>query len=509
MEKKQSENSKSIFRNVLYGFSTWLLPLGLSFFATPVILKSIGHEDYGIYALVLGFVGYSFNFSFGRAVTKYISEYRAGGASEKISGIVSTAFFINLLIGLLGVAVICLSAQWLVANVFNIASELQNKTIYSLYLAALIVFGTMQNQIFTSILQGFHRFDLYSKIFNFGNFLLLSGNIVLALSGFGLIGLFVWNLCVVCISGLIYALSVRRLFPGIRLLTKPEPGNIKLIFHFSAGVIGYQILSNFLVLFERGWISGKLGVENLTYYTVSMTVAIYIAAFISSLIMVIFPLASELKNDKPKLLRLYLKATKIVSGLVVFFALTLIIESRVFLSLWMGEAFAEQTVDMLVIHTITFALSAVLSVSWQMTEGLGYPVYNCLLIFICLIVTIFLITRLTPVYQTEAVAFSKMAGVAVIFPSIFIIEKWFFGKIQTAFWSKLVLLLSLPVLTASVAEKYIIERLPLDWLAFTAAGAAGGVVYFSTLWLVGFINEDEKALFEQLLHRRKLNEKRV
>ena len=64
-------------------FSTWFLPLGLSFFATPIIVKALGDEDYGIYALVLGFIGYSFNFGIGRAITKYIAEYRASGETRE------------------------------------------------------------------------------------------------------------------------------------------------------------------------------------------------------------------------------------------------------------------------------------------------------------------------------------------------------------------------------------------------------------------------------------------
>ncbi len=109
MEERKSETSKSIFRNVLWGFSTWILPVGLSFFATRIIVKSLGDQDYGIYALVLGFVGYSFNFSFGRAITKYIAEYRANGENDKIPDLISSALFINLAVGLFSISIICFS----------------------------------------------------------------------------------------------------------------------------------------------------------------------------------------------------------------------------------------------------------------------------------------------------------------------------------------------------------------------------------------------------------------
>ncbi len=104
MIKNHGETTESVFRNILYGFSTWFLPLGLSFFATPLIVKSLGDQDYGIYAWVLGFIGYSFNFSFGRAITKYIAEFRANGENDRIPDLISSAFFINIIVGLFSVA---------------------------------------------------------------------------------------------------------------------------------------------------------------------------------------------------------------------------------------------------------------------------------------------------------------------------------------------------------------------------------------------------------------------
>ena len=79
-----------------------------------------------------------------------------------------------------------------------------------------------------------------------------------------------------------------------------------------------------------------------------MMLRLYIHSFISSLMLVIFPLASELKNKKERLLKLYTKATKIVVFLVVFMATTLIVESKFFLTLWMGAEFAEKSAILLV-----------------------------------------------------------------------------------------------------------------------------------------------------------------
>lgn len=501
MEKKQSETTRSVARNVLYGFSTWILPLGLSFIATPAIVKALGNQDYGLYALVLGFVGYSFNFSFGRSVTKYIAEYRAAGEAEKIPDIISTAFLVNIIVGMLSVSIMCLSANWFVSQVFKIDAASQNKTVIALYIASMIIFFMMQNQIFTAILQGIHRFDVYSKIFNLNNFAVLTGNLLLAIGGYGLLSLLVWNLAVTCLTGFIFAITAKRLLPEFKFNFKIKGAVLKLIIRYSAGVIGYQILSNFLLLFERGWIIRQLGAETLTYYVIPMMLTFNIHGFISSLIIVIFPLASELKNEPKKLLRLYTKATKIVCLFVFFMATTLITESKFFLTLWMGAEFADKTALLLILHTITFSLVAILAVSWQMTEGLGYPGFNCYVYVINLFISVFFMVYLTPFYGVFGIAIGRMSGFAITFFAVFYIEKWFLGRVQTELWLKAVGVLTISAAASAIVEKFCIENLSINWLSLAAATLFGGLVYCSVLWFLGFIREDEKLLFRNLINR--------
>ena len=478
------------------------MPVGLSFIATPSIVKSLGDQDYGIYALVLGFIGYSFNFSFGRAITKYLAEFRASGENEKIPDLISSALLINLAVGLLSVSIICFSANWLVLHVLEIDVESQNKSVIALYIASGIIFFSMLNQIFNSVLQGIHRFDVYSKIFNLNNLTLLSGNLILVISGFKLLSLFVWNLAVTCLTCLIFAIYAKRLLPEFKLNFRFQPEILKLIIKYSYGVIGYQILSNFLLLFERGWIVRRLGAENLTYYVVPMTLAIYIHAFVTSLIIVVFPLASELQNDVEKLLRLYTKATKLVVLFVVFLGTTIINESRFFLSLWMGAEFAEKTWLLLAVHTITFSLVAIQAVSWQMTEGLGYPNYNFLLFLVCLVISVSLMVGLTPGLSGVGVAIGRLSGYATIFLSIFYVERWFFKKVQVKFWLKLTAILAVAAAASIFTERFIIQSFARSWIVLAAATAAGAFVYFIAVWTMGFVNREEKLLAGKLLRRR-------
>lgn len=509
MQKKRHETGANIFRNVLFGFSTWIIPLGLSFLATPIIVKTLGNSDYGIYALVLGFVGYSFNFNLGRAITKYIAEYRVSGETNKLQDVISSTFFLNLLIGLLGVAVICFGANWLVSNVFRIDEAAQSKSIQALYIASLIIFFTTLSQIFNSVLQGIHRFDVYSKILNVSNVAQLVGNLVLVTYGQGLLSLLWWNLLSTVLTGIVFAASAKRFLPEFKISFNFNRDTLKLVLRYSSGIIGYQILSNFLLLFERGWITRQFGTESLTYYVVPMGLSFYIHGFISSLIIVIFPLASELNNEREKLLRLYTKATKIVCFFVIFFAAALIVNSKLFLTLWMGTAFAEKTYILLIIHTITFSLVAIQAISWQMTEGLGHTGYNFRIFAVCLIINVSVIFWLTDSLGLVGIALGRLAGFGTIFLSIFYVEKWIFKQIQVKFWLKLSGILAISAAISAAVIKVIIGNLPVAWTSLITATACGGIFYLLSVWLLGFVTEDEKNLARNFLIEKRNNAQKI
>lgn len=492
-------SARSVVRNAVYGFSTWLIPLGLSFVATPIIVKSLGHNVYGIYALVLGFVGYSFNLNTGRAVTKFVAEYRAAGESGRIREVVSTTLAVNLFVGSLGGVSIALAAEWLVKAVFRIAPELQADAVTGFRLAAAIIFLTMQWQVFLAVLQGYQRFDLYSRLTNACSVLTIGGSAGLALAGFGVNSLLAWSAALLVLFWAGTFLVARRLLPegGPAL----AGGTLRRIAAFSGGVIGYQLISNAVLLFERGWIIRKLGEESLTFYVVPMTLAIYIHGFVSSLLLVIFPLSSELAGERERLTRMYLAATKIVCFFIGFIALTLIVESRLFLTLWMGADLAEASAPVLVVHTLTFSLAALLVVSWNMTEGLGYPSYNFGVYTFCFAVAIAGMVLFTESHGILGAAASRLAGFGVLTLSVPIVERWLLGRVQIGFWARTIASIGVACGGAYLAEMALGRLFEPGWIGFIVPVGTAGVVYCAVLAAVGFISDEEKKVFKRLLRR--------
>lgn len=495
------QTSKSVVRNVIYGSLTWILPLGLSFVATPIIVRSLGNNDYGIYALILGFISYSFTFNFGRAITKYIAEYRVSGEHDKIRDVISASFFLNIVIGLFGVFVMCILANWLVRVVFNIAPQDQDKTITAIYIASVVIFLWMLTQVFTSVIQGVQRFDVYSKIFTANSFVLISGNLLLAYLDYGLLALLSWNIVVLASFFVVFGGAAKKLLPEFGISFGFRRETLNLVVRYSSAIVAYQILANVLLLFERGWITHRLGSESLTYYVIPMSLGLYLHGFISSLVQVVFPLASELKNEPEKLLRLYTKATKVICMLVVFIVASAAIQSNLFLRLWMGEVFAGQSSTLLILHMICFGMLSIVTVSWQMTEGLGFPQFNALMAGICSAICIALMIVLTQDYGNLGVAAARLIGFAIFFFSIFIVEKWFFKQIQMRLWLSLTTNLVIAAASAALIEYIVVSFLPSIWPTFILSIFLGGATYCLALWLLKFVTDDDKFLIRGIFAR--------
>jgi O-antigen/teichoic acid export membrane protein len=497
-DTQHNSSAGRIAKNAFYGFTSWILPLFLSFFSTKLLINTLGPAEYGIYSLVAGFIAYSFSFSIGRAVTKYLAEYHTGGEIEKIKSIVSATAFINLLVSAVGVLTFVLSAKWLVGDVLQIEETAQAKTVTAFYIAAATIFFSTFSHIFSAVLQGVHRFDLFSKIVNFNSLALIAGNIVIAFLGYGLLALFLWSLLVTNVSFFLFFITAKQLLPEVSLFHRFDRRSLSLVFKYSASIVGYQILSNLLFLFERAWITRRLGTESLTFYVVPMTLGFQIHLFVSSFVLVLFPLASELQNNRERLEKLYAKAMKIVVVLVAFICATLIVQSHEFLTLWLGADFAENSANIMIVHVLSYTLIAVIGVSWQMTEGLGYPNFNCLVYVVCLIFTVPLMIFLIPHYGNFGVAIGRLAGVIILFLAIFYVEKWFFKKVLSAFWLYTFLKLSVAIAIVVFVERTVNEFLPRSWLTLGLSCASGGLVYISALWFLRMIAEDEKVLIRQI-----------
>jgi H+/Cl- antiporter ClcA len=109
--------------------------------------------------------------------------------------------------------------------------------------------------------------------------------------------------------------------------------------------------------------------------------------------------------------------------------------------------------------------------------------------------------ELTPNLGNLGVAIGLMSGYAAIFLSVFYVERWFFKKVQVKFWLKAIAILAVSSAASALTERYIIQSYSQSWLVLMTASIGGAFVYFSIVWITGFVSRDEKLLLKRLLSR--------
>jgi O-antigen/teichoic acid export membrane protein len=481
-------------RNILFGVFSWFVPLGITFLITPIVVRGLGQEQFGLYALVQTFVAYSFTFNVGRALTKYISTYQASGETARIGEALSATLMVNLLVGGMSAGLLALCSSWLVVSLLKIPVPLQHEALLAFYLASATLLPLMLTYVYNAVPQALHRFDIYSLVMLGGSAFNTITNGIVVWLGYGVFAMLLWNLIGTILVCVIFAIYARVLLPEARVVLRVHRELLWGVVRFSAGVTVYQLLANVLLLFERSWIARTLGTEAVTYYVVPMTVAIYIHAFVGSMALVIFPLTSEANamQDVERLRLIYTRAIKYISLMVFFLCVTLCVCGHELLATWMNSDIADHSSRVLAIQAIVFSVIAIGIVPWQMADGLGRPTFNALLVFCWLLVAIPLTIWLTPIWGIEGTAVARLASMLAVPVHAMLIERWALKRNLWGFWGRTIGTLAFAGVVAGVAEYFMLQTGLHRWPLLAVAIISGGLAYLGCLHLTRFISDDEQ-----------------
>lgn len=485
---------QALLKNSLYGLFSWLFPIIPTIVATPIVVKGLGNELYGLYVVIIGFSSYFFTAGIGRAAAKYVAEYKASGQIEKISDIVSATIVFSLSINVAAASAIVILSGVIVADVLLIAPELQKTARVAIYFAcATIIVGTM-SQIFQAILQGLQRFDRFLLLANLSSALFSLGSVVAVILGYGVLVILSVNLAVAAGVCLLSYLMAKKLLPELRLNMHLSGEAWGLVWRYAASIIVYQLCGSLLLLFERGWILRRFGPSILTYYVVPMTLALYIQTFIGSLVLALFPAVNELLDQKEKLVTLYQKSTKLILTLVVFAVVSAVVCGRLFLGIWLSPEFADISYGLLVIHVFTFAFVAMNTIVWQVAESFKMAAANAVATLIWMSVSIPLMVLWSDQWQAGGVALARLVGALIFVPLIMYVEQKFLDGIHWKFWGSIWIRISAVGFLTYMVEWMVISQLPNGWPAFFIAVFVGFFVYMAGLSFTGLFEVDEVLL---------------
>lgn len=331
---------EKVIKNTFYHFISQAFGFLSPFILTPIIIAYIGQVEFGMYAILMGFIGTFglFDLSISTSFIKFISEHYNRKDFESLNKTINTGFvFYIIFSGLVCILIYIFSES--ILSFVNIPKELYGTAEFSLRISLIIFFIATSSTIFVSVLVSIQKMYLNSIIglvINIGNFIM---TYVMLVSGYGLKGILYSQLAAVVLSVFFNIFLAMREMPEIKLRLRFVD---KLSFR-SMSSFGLQMqvsrISSFLSEKYDEFLLGYFStLNNVTYFNLSNRVVRLGKFFPLQLFQQVAPVAAELnaKNESEKLNELFYEATKYLTVFSVPIFLYIFIFADLIFTSWMG-----------------------------------------------------------------------------------------------------------------------------------------------------------------------------
>ncbi|MCX6053814.1 MAG: oligosaccharide flippase family protein [Chloroflexi bacterium] len=369
--------TEKVIINLLTSALAWGWPVLLAFVTTPMIVRGLGNDAYGVRSLVVSITGYFALLDLGLAgaVTKYLAEYHVKNDKLQITELLGTTLTTYTVFGLIGGVLIWVLAQWLVASLFSIPPQFQNESIWAFRLSGVGFFLSMITWWGASIPIGIQRFDVFNGIsIGFGTLTTL-GSLAAVLLGYGLLGVVWANLLSNIIAIIAYWIAASKLFPEIHLRFSFQWKMFKRTISFGLYMVAFRLFSLLFSQLDTLLIGTWISAAAITFYNVPQQVAQLVHSINAKMMQIVFPMACEFSviGEKQNIERLLLRGLNLSLFLGMVVAIPILVVAQPLLRFWVSLEMAQRSSLVLELLVVTFFLTGLTALTTSFLGGLNYP----------------------------------------------------------------------------------------------------------------------------------------
>ncbi|MBU1182525.1 MAG: flippase [Proteobacteria bacterium] len=495
--------SQKIIKNTIFNAVGRFWGILVALILTPYIIRHIGIERYGIWALVGVLTGYFglLDFGIGTSFVKYISEFYAKKDFEKINQVINTGFVFYSIF-----AIFLITLSFFVINplltFFKIPSHLYNESVFVFFLGIILFSVSNALSPFGAIQGGLQRMDISNKVAIAVSIPNIAGTIFFLEKGYSLPGLMVNNGIVLLISSVASLVIAFRILPELRfnplVSTKAM---LKKLFGFGAKVQITKIASLLHSHLDEILLAYFLNIGFVAYYAVAQGLTSKISEMPLMLISAIMPAASELdaRSEKGKLQELYFRSMKylILAGTPIFIMGFTFAHS--FIQAWLGAGY-ERTAFTLQLLLVAGFINLLTGPGFYIFNGMGKPQYG---MYISVLSTIMKLT-LSITLIIKFGYYGTVLGTCISFIICSVIFLAIFHKItEISLIQSMKKFLFLPILVGLVSlfiPLLIFHQIGNPSLVFIClTGTLYMCVYGWLIWKSGYISVSDMELWRKLL----------
>jgi O-antigen/teichoic acid export membrane protein len=352
--------SKRFVTNVLWSWSGVGSNLAIALLLNPYMIRKLGAERYGIWALIFTIVDYFWLFDLGlnTAVANFCARFWATQETEKINEVINTGLFYFSGIALLALGLTLGLAQH-VQGFFRVAPAHQAEFSTLIEITGISWALCIALNLFVSVLDGFQRFDLESRVWTGTTVLRSAGYFAVLMLGYGLVGMALVYVTFQVLGNVLNAYYCRRVFTGLRLSRAYV--KLKVLREILAyGLKSFVANTSTLVLYQSApvLIGHYEATEFVGFYTLPSRILQYAGDAVSKVGLVTRSSAAELSatGKKDTVVKLGVYANRYSLTLFMPLAVLLAVYGRELILRWVGPVFATYSAPLLPVFVVSTSL---------------------------------------------------------------------------------------------------------------------------------------------------------
>lgn len=347
MKNKQIGSINQLKAGAILNYIVIVLNILVALLYTPYMLRMMGQNEYGLYALVASVIAYLtvLDLGIGNAIVRYTAKFRAEGKVTEQYEMFGMFLLLYVAIGIIALSigtVLYFNVDRLFAETMSLA-ELSKARVMIFILVFNLAF-TFPMSIFGSIITAYERFT-FPKVINIVRILLNTGVMIVLLS----MGYKAIALVVIQTIFNVFTLIINLIYCKRKLRIQILFSNLKLSLFKEVAIYSFWILLD-VVMNQIYWNTGQFvlgaisGTAAVAVFAVAIQMESMYMQFSTAISSVFLPKVTSMvsqRNDKEEISNLFIRTGRIQNIIMSFMLFGFIVFGKRFIELWAGENYSD------------------------------------------------------------------------------------------------------------------------------------------------------------------------
>ncbi len=408
---RSSRAARAGLLNGAFGVADYLAqPLGM-LVAAPLLIRSLGISQYGVWMVASALVGTGniLAAGFGEAAVKHLSEYRGRNDSEGMGQVMGSVLTINLMLGSLIACALWVLAPYTV-HIMKIDAGLHSVAVEAFRIGAAILITRSIESISIGVLRAFENYRAAVQITSMIRLVTIAIAVVLAINTRSIVTIMAATLCLSGCGVALLAFSTHVNIGSVPLLPSWNTGAVRSVMSFAC-FSSVQGLSG--VAFnqaDRLIIGALLGPLEVGYYSVCAQATQPIHGIVASGLHFLFPHLSARSNSTARsgFRRIVVSALWCNVAAVTLLSVPMVLFSKGLLSAWMGSSFAGHTSSLLALLALASGFLALNVTPHYALLALGHVRYVTAINLVAGVAMLVTMALLVPRFGLAGAAFGRL-----------------------------------------------------------------------------------------------------